>query len=220
MIRILCLALEGPLELSGVECLSASNWQEARALLQGPLDAVVCGLWVPCGPDSIDARQVLTYLRTHRLLPGYVVLSPHQAHLAQPLQGVAEAVVVETRHGGRLPLYARLRQDFGLPDESQACNEIVWAHEGQSRYHFQSLQAELRADLLTFLELKGQSFEKATGLGPGRSCQLVGQEFKARVRFLGQNGVLWTALHPAGPAYPDRAGDVQQEALRACGVRL
>jgi len=224
MIRILCLALEGQLELAGVECHSASHWQEARQLLgKRSFDAVVCSLWCPAGQDqseAIDAQQVLTYLRSQFLLPGYVVLSPVQAHFAQPLQALAEAVLVVGGWEGWRSLQRRLRQDFALAEEAQPCNEILLVRDGQPYYQFQCLQSDLRADLATFLDVKGQSLEKTLSLGPRRACQLEGDELSCGVRFLGQAGVLWTAHHPAGAAYPELAQDSQQQALSELGVRL
>lgn len=221
MTRILCLALEGPLELAGVEFVYASHWQEALEQLERPFDAVICSLWCPSGSDQIDAHQVLTYLRTHFLLPGYVVLSPPQAHFAQPLQGLAETVLVMGGwKGAWRPLHQRLRQDFALAEDVQPCNEILLTRDGQSHYQFQCLQPELRADLVTFLDLKGQSLETNLSLGSRRACQMEGDELSCRVRFLGPAGVLWTAHHPAGAAYPHLAQDSQQQALSQLGVRL
>lgn len=225
MIRILCLALEGQLELAGVECHSASHWQEARQLLgKRSFDAVVCSLWCPAGGgpfEALDAQQVLTHLRNQYLLPGYLVLSPVQAHFAQPLQALAEAVlVVGGWKGAWRTLHQRLRQDFALAAEAQPCNEILLVREGQPGFQFQCLQAELRADLATFLDVKGQSLEKLLSLGSRRSCQLEGDELTCGVRFLGPVGTLWTAHHPAGAAYPEMAQDPQQQALAELGVRL
>lgn len=225
MSRILCLALEGQLELSGAECIAASHWQEARQLLgKKSFDAVVCGLWCPAGQDqfqAIDAHQVLTYLRNQFLLPGYVVLSPVQAQFTRPLQALAEAVmVVGGWKGAWRAVHQRLRQDLALAEEAQPCNEILLVRDGQPHYQFQCLQADLRADLATFLDVKGQSLQKTLALGSRRACRLEGEELSCGVRFLGPTEVLWTAHHPIGAAYPELAQDSQQRALAELGVRL
>lgn len=224
MIRILCVALESPLQLAGAECHPVADWQAARSRLEEPFDAVVCGLWCPSGLEAfaaLDAAQVVGYLRSHYGLPCYLVLSPLQADFAAALQGVAQAVVVVGNwQGAWRGLQQRVRQDFGLTEESLPCNEILLAREGQPQYQFQCLQPELRADLATFLELKGRSLEKHLALGSLSSCSLEGEDMKGRVRFLGPAGVLWTAHQPPGPAYPQAAGETQQRQLEELGVSL
>lgn len=225
MSRILCLALESPLDLAGVECHSASHWQEARQLLESrSFDALVCSLWCPAGHDQfepIDAHQVLSYLRSQFLLPGYVILSSLQAQFAQPLQTLAEAVwVVGNWKGACRSMHQRLRQDLGLAEEAPSCNEILLVREGQPHFLFQCLQPELRADLTTFLDVKGQSLETASGLGSRRACRLEGDPLTCAVQFLGPAGVLWTGYHPAGTAYPELAQDSERQALAELGVRL
>lgn len=224
MVRLLCIAVEGDLAMAGVEIDSAQTWLQARERLSQPYDAVVCGLWCPSGhsafPD-LDAPQILTYARAVGSAPMYVVLSQHQAEFANPLQGLAEAVfVVGSWKEAWQPVRRHLARELSAESQIEPWNELLLAESETVLYAYQCAQAELRADLLSFLHLKATGLQKVLALGGVQSCQLQGPELQCQARFLGENRSLWTAHHPAGLAYPELAGEAQQQALRTLGVSL
>lgn len=207
----------------------AANWGELRQqVAQGEAQFVLLGPWINSGVEHFQALDVLQALECLRLpanTQAVVLLEASQAGWLASLEEEGLTVLVETPRQPLWPRLARLLEDALLgqsgPNPLRDVNEWVLVNsEGLVLSSFQSLDAELRSDLMSFVQTKARALEACLKMSGCSKVTVQTERFVATLHPQADGGQLLAIRHQDSGYYPKRSGPVQLAELRERGVQL
>lgn len=205
-----------------------NDWSQLQTALQSkPWGALILGSSIAAGVPGfgvVDSGQVMAYLRPEWKLPVYIVLEEDHSRWATDLEGPETTVLVD--HKGR-PVWPRLAASLlKLWTGSAAANPlrdvnewVLASKDGQVLASFQSLDAELRTDLISFLQTKGRALDAGLRLGACRKITLQTERFVGTLEGQPDGSQLLALRHQARDLYPQFSGAVQWQELTERGVK-